>query len=250
MLQFTFFPAVADTMPVNNYDNCIMLVQSNAKKALSYAQAWKLQANSSDMVAAIHCSALALSVLGHNAESATALSQVAISMDLSPRVVRADVYAQAADAWILASDLARAHTAINQALTLDPRVNYLIKRANIYALEKDWDRVRIDASEVLSELPTSVDALILRATALRNLGYPKAALVDAEHAIASAPHDLSALLERGYIKAINGDIVGGCNDWRDVIHFAKEIGHSDDPSAEAARYYLNLAHHGDIYVHK
>ncbi|HEY4343605.1 MAG TPA: hypothetical protein VGN05_04615 [Parvibaculum sp.] len=234
----TPFAARAAMVPVGDYDTCVALVQSNAAKALTYARAWRPHAGA-QAPAALHCEALALSALGRAAEAATAFSQVALNMESAPKEARAEAYAQAADAWVLADDLARARTAIDQALALDPDSQYLIARGNIRALAKDWEGARVDAGEVLAELPTSVDALTLRAAALRHLGYPKAALADAERAASIAPHDLAALLERGRLRVANGNVAGGRNDWADVVRFAKETGRPKDPSAEAARGYLD-----------
>lgn len=223
--------------PAGDYDTCVALAEKDAGKALDYARAWKPHAGS-ETAAALHCEALALSALGRDAEAASSFSEVALNMGAAPKEARGEAYAQAADAWVLASDLDRARTAIDQALALDPNTDHLVARANIRALAKDWEGVRVDAGEVLAELPTSVEALTLRATALRHLGYPKAALADAERAAAIAPHNLAALLERGRMRAANGNVAGARSDWEDVVRFAKETGRADDPSAEAARDYL------------
>jgi tetratricopeptide (TPR) repeat protein len=229
--------ARAEMVTVGDYDSCVALVASDAKKALDYARKWKPNAGA-ETTAALHCEALALSALGRDAEAATTFSQVALNMGDAPKEAQAEAFAQAASAWVLAEDLARARTAIDQALALDPTSEHLIARANIRAMAKDWEGVRVDAGEVLVELPTSVEALTLRAAALRNLGYPHAALADAERAVSIAPHNLSALLERGRMRAAQGNVAGARSDWEDVVRFAKEMGRVDDPSAEAARDYL------------
>ncbi len=242
MLALMLPPAAAlaapSTMtPARDYDICIAQVSTHADKALVYARAWKTEAGA-NALAALHCEALALSALGRDAEAASTFSQVALNMNDAPKEARAEAYAQAADAWLLADDPGRARIAIDQALALDPAADYLLRRADIRALSKDWEGVRVDTGEVLAELPTSAEALTLRATALRNLGYPKAALADAERAGAIAPHNLAALLERGRMRAANGNVAGARSDWEDVVRFARETGRSDDPAAAAARDYL------------
>jgi tetratricopeptide (TPR) repeat protein len=232
------FPALAaKTVSAGDYDSCVALVRTDATKALAYARKWQPHAGA-EKLAALHCEALALSALGRDGEAATRFSEVAIAMGAAPAEARAEAFAQAANAWVLAGDLRKARTAIDQAIALDPTSEYLLGRARIRALAKDWEGVRSDAGDVLAELPNSADALTLRATALRKLGYPKAALADAERAVGLAPHNLDALLERGVMRAVNGNVAGGRSDWEDVIRFARESGHGDDPTVEAARNYL------------
>ena len=237
MLPSAALAAQSAKTPERDYDICVAQVSTDADKALVYARAWKMEGGA-NALAALHCEALALSALGRDAEAASTFSQVALNMNDAPKEVRAEAYAQAADAWLLADDPARARIAIDQALALDPTAEYLLWRADIRALSKDWEGVRADTGEVLAEWPTSAEALTLRATALRNLGYPKAALADAERAAAIAPHNLAALLERGLMRAANGNVAGARSDWEDVVRFARETGRSDDPSAVAARDYL------------
>lgn len=234
-----FAPAslAAQKAATQDYDTCLALAHKDPEKALAYARAWRPDAGA-DGPASLHCEALALSALGRNAEAASTFSQVALNMADAPVEARAEAYAQAADAWVIAEDLGRARIAIDQALALQANATYLLARANIRALAKDWDGARVDAGEVLAELPTSVEALTLRAAAFRNLGYPKPALADAERAVGIAPHNLAALLERGRMRAANGNVAGARTDWEDVIRFAKATGRSDDASAVAAREYL------------
>jgi tetratricopeptide (TPR) repeat protein len=236
-LSLAPLPAHAAEPVAPDYDHCVALVQTDAERALAYARAWQPHAGAAK-TGALHCEALALSALGRDTEAATAFSQVALDMGDAPKEARAEVYAQTADAWLIAGDTARARIAIDQALALDPNSDYLMARANIRALAKDWDGVRLDTGEVLAELPTSVEALTLRAAAYRQLGFLKAALADAERAAIIAPHNLPALLERGRLRQANGNVAGARNDWADVIRFAKEMGRPDDPSAQAAEVYL------------
>ena len=190
------------------------------------------------MLAARHCQAVALSSMGRYEESAEALSEVALSMDDAPKEARAEGFAQVADAWMLAGRADRARIAIDQALALDPIAVYLLVRADIRASEKDWEGVRSDASEVLVDQPTSPDALTLRATASRNLGHAQSALADASRAVEVAPHNLSALLERGRVKAALFDMPGARADWQSVIDVARDMGRENDPRAAAADAFL------------
>jgi len=231
------------TNPDHDYDKCLSLIDSDPNDALDYAQAW--QASTKEIsLAARHCAALAMSALGRFHDSAILLSEVAIAMDNKPNEVpkeaRAEAYAQVANAWVLAKDNKKALAAIDQALALDPDADYVMMRANIHALAKDWDAVRIDTGKVLAELPTDADALALRATAYRNLGAPQAALEDTNRAIEIAPHNLTALLERGRTKAALHDMTGARADWQQVVTIAKEMGQEKEAQAVAAQEFLDL----------
>lgn len=225
--------------PAQDYDTCVGLVESDAEAALSYARGWK-EAVGPKALAARHCEALALSALGRHNDAAIVMSEVALAMESAPARDHAAAFAQVADAWSLAGDETRARVAIDQALALDPNADYLMQRANIRALAKDWDGVRLDTGEVLAELPTAADALALRASAYRNLGVPNAALEDANRALEIAPHNLSALLERGRVKAAQHDMVGARADWQSVVTYAGEMHREDDPRAVAAKAFLGV----------
>jgi len=229
--------------PDHDYDKCLSLIESDPNDALDYAQAWQTSTEQISL-AARHCAALAMSALGRYQDSAILLSEVAIAMDNKPNEVpkeaRAEAYAQVANAWTLAKDNKKALAAIDQALALDPSADYVMMRANIHALAKNWDAVRIDTGKVLAELPTDADALTLRATAYRNLGSPQAALEDVNRAIEIAPHNLTALLERGRTKAAMHDMTGARADWQQVVTIAKEMGQQKDARAVAAQEFLDL----------
>lgn len=219
-----------------DYERCTALLEEDAARARAYARDWKARDGGD---AALHCEALALSALGEVDEAATALGDLAGRMSGAPAAARAEIYAQAGNAWALAANLAKAEAAFDEAVTLAPAAfPYRLGRARVRALRGNWEGVRIDAGEALAESPSSAEALTLRAAALRNLGYPKAALGDAERAVSITPHNLEALIERGRVRAATGNVPGARADWQDVLRFAKATGRSDDPSAQAARDYL------------
>ncbi len=219
-----------------DYDRCTALVAEDAARARAYARDWKAQGGGD---AALHCEALALSALGEVDEAAAALGDLAGRMSGAPAAARAEIYAQAGNAWALAARPEKAEASFDEAVTLAPAdFASRLGRARVRALRGNWEGVRVDAGEALAESPSSAEALTLRAAALRNLGYPKAALGDAERAVSIAPHNLEALTERGRVRAATGNVPGARADWQDVLRFAKATGRGDDPSAEAARDYL------------
>lgn len=230
-------PAAGPVPAAQDYESCVALTDREPGKALGYARAWKSLGGGE---AAIHCEALALSALGRDDEAAALFQELADRMNGAPDETRAAVYAQAGSAWAVAGNLGRARGAYDEAIKLIPQEPaFYVGRARIRSLQKDWDGARADAGEALAESPTLVEALTLRATALRNLGYPKAALADAERAVGLAPHNLDALLERGRMRAATGNVAGARADWQDVVRFAKEMNRANDPAAAAAQGLLD-----------
>jgi hypothetical protein len=68
--------------------------------------------------------------------------------------------------------------------------------------------------------PDRVDALIYRASANRALDHLDPAPADIEKALAHAPSSAPALLERGNIRRLKGDVVGARQDWERVGQLA------------------------------
>tara|TARA_R110000824_G_scaffold118960_14_gene272236 strand:- start:372289 stop:373101 length:813 start_codon:yes stop_codon:yes gene_type:complete len=223
-----------------DYDVCLGLLDTAPEDALAYARDWQIE-QGPQVFAARHCAALAQSALGWHEEAASTLSGLALAMKDAPKDAQAEIFAQVADAWVLAGNGERARVAIDQALALDPRAQYLMSRANIRAVGDDWDGTVKDTGAVLEKSPNNTDALTLRATALRNMGHPKAALMDASLAVELSPHHLGALLERGRAKAALLDLAGARADWESVVRFANETGHGEDPRAQAAQDFLDAS---------
>jgi tetratricopeptide (TPR) repeat protein len=215
------------------------MIERAPDKALAYARDWEV-AKGLTAFGAKHCDALALTALGRDAEAAITLSGLALAMKDKPKDAQAAVFAQAADSWLLSGNLERARVAIDQALALHPTTDYLLVRARIRANAKDWEGVRSDTGTLLEKEPSLPEALTLRATALRNLDYKTAALADANRAVENAPHDLSALLERGRIKAAMLDMPGARADWLSVVDYAAKMGRQGDPRAVAAQAFLDI----------
>lgn len=219
-----------------SYDDCVALIDNDPAKALAYAQRMEKQTGG---VAAMHCKGLALAALGRHEEAGEVLYDLAERIPFADETARAEVYAQAADDFMQADNHELARLALDGAIERDPTMpDYRVTRARLRALDKDWTGVRDDLSEALAENPNLVSALTLRASANRLLGYPKAALVDTDHAVGISPHNLDALLERGRVRSALGNVAGARTDWEDLIRFAKETGRSSDPAAQLATSYL------------
>lgn len=229
-------PVLAET----RYDACIAKVNENPAKALEEAQKWKsAKDKSTDDPGALHCEALALSALGRHLEAAESFVAIAEALPNAPDADRAAIWVQAGVSYLSAERPDDAKNAYDKAIALQPENSeYLMDRAQIEVLAKDWYGVRSDTGAVLAQHPNSVPALTLRANASRMLGGKEAALADAERAVSIAPHDLAALLERGLCLEANGYGGKARADWENVIYYAQAMGRTGDPIIEEARGYL------------
>jgi len=193
------------------YERCLKLAKQNPGAAQNLAQAWHERGGAHP---ADHCAAVALFGLKRYKEAATRLEVLAQAMTTAPAGLRAGVFDQAGQAWLLAGDPVRAYAAAGQALILQPNdPELLLDRAEAAASAKYFDKAVADLDHVLKSDPNRVEALIYRASANRALDRLDPALADVEKALAQAPNSVPALLERGNIRRLKGDLLGARSDW-------------------------------------
>src|SRR6516162_8259501 len=220
-------PAGSPTRPVGprnaeadavTYDRCLQLAKQNPGAAQSLAQTWHERGGAHP---ADHCAALALFGLKRYKEAATRLEALAQAMTTAPAGLRADVFDQAGQAWLLAGDPVRAYAAAGQALGLQPNdPELLLDRAEAAAAVGYYDKAVADLDHVLKTDPKRTEALIYRASANRALDRLDAALADVEKALSQAPNSVPGLLERGNIRRLNGDLSGARADWERIGQLA------------------------------
>jgi tetratricopeptide (TPR) repeat protein len=211
------------------YDRCLKLAKQNPGAAQSLAQAWHERGGAHP---ADHCAAVALFGLKRYKEAATRLEVLAQAMPTAPPGLRASVFDQAGQAWLLAGDPVRAYAAAGQALVLQPNdPELLLDRAEAAASARYFDKAIADLDYVLKADPSRVEALIYRASANRALDRLDPALADVEKALAQAPNSVPALLERGNIRRLTGDLVGARSDWERIGQLAP--GSQADMAAKA-----------------
>lgn len=210
------------------YERCLNLAKTDPAAARDLAEHWLSRGGAHP---ADHCYAVALVGLQQYKEGATHLETLAKAMDHAPDSLRADVLDQAAQAWLLQGDPARAFADETAALNLLPGdPSLLIDRAEAAGNEGWFDKAVADLDKVLASDPNRVDALIYRASANRELGKLDIALTDIDKAVKLAPNSVSALLERGDILRLKGDLDGARRDWVRVSELAPGTA-----SAEAAK---------------
>ena len=210
-------PRAADA-DAATYAKCMALAQDDPAAARKLAQSWQEQGGTHP---AEHCLAVSLIGLKQYKDGASRLQKLAEAMVRAPVALRADVLAQAAQAWLLAGDPGRAYTADGIALGLKPDdPELLIDRAAAAGSAGWFDKAVADLDRVLTADPKRLDALIYRASANRALGRLDPAVTDIETALKLAPDSAPALLERGNIRSLRGEIDGARGDWVRVAAIA------------------------------
>ena len=225
-------PPRSEAAEAATYDRCLKLAKEHPAEARKLAESWQARGGAHP---ADHCLAVALIGLKQYREGAGRLETLAKAMVHAPAALRADVLDQAAQAWLLAGDPARAYAAEGSALALHPGdPELLVDRAEAAGSAGWFERAIADLDQVLKAAPTRLDALIYRAAAYRALGRLDPALADIDAALKAAPDSLPALLERGNILVLRDDLDGARRDWQRVTQLAHG-------GADAAAAKANLA---------
>ena len=216
--------------PAQRYQACLSEVEKFPKDAFEDAIQWAREGGGGP---AEHCAASALMALGLYADAAKRLEAVALSEKKGARL-KANILAQAGEAWLLANNATRAEAVATTALKLMPKATaLLIARARARAERGDYVGAKADLDIALLETPGHPDALAFRAAAFRFLNDRAAARADTDAALAHDPAHPEALLERGILKRLAGDTNGARADWIKLLEVAPETG-----TADAARTNL------------
>ncbi len=191
---------------LRRYNECMALARKEPLKALPIAEKWKSEGGG---LGARHCVALAMFEAGKPVQAATQFEAIARDMGQERPGLRAELWAQAGQAWIEAGQAENAAAAQSQALDLKSQdADLWIDRGLSYAAMKSWPRAISDFDHALGLRPNDVEILVLRAAAWRNAGDPAGALADADRALRIAPDHSEALLERAFAFLARGDRAG------------------------------------------
>lgn len=217
------------------YTECMALARSTPEKAIGIAAEWERAGGEEG---ARHCAAVALLNNGDYDEAARRLESLAATTRRPGKRLKAELLAQAGQAWLIAGKTTEALSAQTRALELaGPQIELLLDRAITRAsIGEYWDAID-DLNQAVDRDPGRVDALVFRATAWRKLKNLDLAQDDIARAVALAPGNVDALLERGNILSLRGDIAAAATDWQRVIELEAK-----SPAADAARD--NLAKQG------
>ncbi|OJX77461.1 tetratricopeptide repeat protein [Magnetospirillum sp. 64-120] len=228
-----FVPAAAFAQTIDGaheYKACLTLAKKNPEAGWEEALAWQSLAGGE---AARHCAAVALIGLGKYGEAASRLETLA-NESVREDSARAEMLAQAGQAWLMAGNIPRADSAVRGALVLAPDApDLLLDQAVLLAQVNHYGEVVDVLSKLLRSQPNRVEALTLRGTAFRYLNNIPGATDDINQALKLDPDFPDALLESGILKRLAGDDKGARADWVKAIDLAPEA-----ESAELARKNL------------
>ena len=225
------------------YEACLKLAAIDAEQAFETGLAWQDNGGGDG---ALHCIAVALIGMEHFEEGARRLEALApvMAADVTA-AMRAEVLAQAGQAWLRANNLNRAFTVQTEALKLAQGdsmtfAEILIDRAITLAQANHYWEAIDDLNMGIELVQQLTDGgaeqtfgLVLRASAYRFVDALPLALEDAEAALALSPDYPEALLERGIIRRLMGDDEGARRDWLTLARL-----HSGTRAAKAARRNL------------
>src|SRR4051812_29083761 len=214
-----------------SYERCMKLARAEPEAGRRQAQEWQRKGGGHP---ADHCFAVALVGLRQYKEAAGRLEALGQAMVRAPESLRAEVFDQAGQAWMLAGDPAHAYAAASLALELRPDdPDLLLDRAEAAGAAGWYDKAVPDLDRVLKADPSRIDALIYRAAANRVLERLDPAFDDISQALKLAPDSVPALLERGNIRSLRGDAEGARLDWERIATASP-----GSPAAAAARKNL------------
>jgi hypothetical protein len=167
-----------------------------------------------------HCEALALMQLQRYTEAAPLLDALGQNKELQ-NSMRAQLFDQAGNAWLLAQDASRADVSFSNALLFSSGdVEILADRARARAMRKDWNGADADLTAALIRDADRADLLVLRASARHAAGRKAEARKDIDAALGIFPNYGDALVERGAMKFEDGDALGAEADWQQVVKSA------------------------------
>ncbi len=119
--------------------------------------------------------------------------------------LRAELFSQAGNAWLLAHDPARARSSFTRAIATmqadrQQLPDLLIDRARAFAMESEWRQAEEDLSRALDIRARDALALRLRATARMHQRAFDLAERDALAAAALEPDNVDNLLTLGHVR--------------------------------------------------
>lgn len=219
------------------YRNCLILAKQKPEQGWEEAIAWQSLGGGE---AARHCAAVALIGLAKYGEAATRLETLA-NESVRADAVRAEMMAQAAQAWMLMGDIPRADAAQRSALILSPgNPDILLDHAVLLAQVSHYREAVDVLSAVLRSQPNRVEALTLRASAFRYLDNLPGAEDDIATALRLDPEFTDALLERGILSRMKGEDSAAREAWLKAIDLAPESTAADTARRNLEKMDVNL----------
>ncbi len=212
------------------YSDCLLLAKRAPDQAVESAAAWEKQGGGD---AARHCKALGLIYMGQNEDGALELERIAETMPQEKAQIGADLFAQAAQAWIRAGKPQMALHDQNEGLKLQPKsVELLIDRAMTYGNAGMYFESLEDLNTAAGLAKDRPDIYAYRAAAYRHLQNPNMAMDNVAQALNLQADYAPALLERGKLKLQKSDKDGARQDWLKVVRLVPNTPVADEAQRE------------------
>jgi len=194
---FALLAAEAADAP-DRYLDCLLLIEDDIELGRRAAQLW---ADEGGGASAQHCLALADIAAGFGKLGAARLEEIAKRNDAGDVLARAQLYAQAANAWLDVDEPENADAAIKSALELAPDTAELhLTDARVKMAKKDWHRVIAAVSRAEDAGVGSVDGYVRRGRARLEIGDTEGAAADTVSALSADPSNIDALTLRGDVQ--------------------------------------------------
>jgi tetratricopeptide (TPR) repeat protein len=195
------------------YDNCLNLANLNPAAALGTAGKWASERGGPP---AQHCAAVALVGLMRYAEAAEKLDALGRGPGMGD--LRASLFDQAGNAWMLQGETGKAVESFQSALALSAGdADLYADLARAQAMQSDWPEVESDLNAALAINAKRPDLLVLRASARHAQNHIADARADIETALNLSPKNAEAMVERGSIKRDSGDLPGARQDFQAAL---------------------------------
>ena len=228
-------PALAAESASQRYQNCLHTANLDPGRALAMATEWIKNKGGAP---AEHCAAVSLVELKRYPEAATRLDALGRAPAMGN--LRAEIFDQAGNAWMMAGDADKAVASFSNALTLSANdADLYADLARAQAMKKSWGEAEADLNEALRWQPRRPDLLVLRASARDAEGKLKEARRDVDQALTLKPSAPDALLERGEIFKHVGDVAAAKRDFESALKLAR-----DGETATTARQELDALNTG------
>ena len=199
------------------YKKCLDKVATDPQGAHQQYRYWR-EVDEWQGGPALHCEALILTALRQYSDAAQRLEQIVSENLIADVTLQATILGQAGNAWILAKKGDLALAALDRAIAMnDQDYELVVDRARAHALLKDWPAALKDLDTVIEVAKPSADHRVLRAVANRHLGRYDAARADVDAALVISTNHGGALLERGILKQLQGDVGGARKDYVLVV---------------------------------
>lgn len=192
----------AATAASDRFTHCVALIDQDPARAYEEGMAWAAEGHALN---AYRCAAMALIAQNRADEGARRLESLAMALNPDQTALRAELFSQAGNAWLLAHEPARARSAFTRAIATigsDPQQlpDLLIDRARAYAMERDWRHSEEDLSQSLDLRPDTALALRLRASARMHQNSFDLAEADALAATRLEPANVDNFLILGHVR--------------------------------------------------